>query len=69
MTFGTFISTRRKELKQNLRDTAKYLKIAYGYLSDIEQNRRPAPDGDFVDRISEIPEYCFGGSARVHYGK
>ena len=31
MTFGTFISTRRKELKQNLRDTAKYLKIAYGY--------------------------------------
>lgn len=28
MTFGTFISTRRKELKQNLRDTAKYLKIA-----------------------------------------
>ena len=40
MTFGTFISTRRKELKQNLRDTAKYLKIAYGYLSDIEQNRR-----------------------------
>ena len=53
MTFGTFISTRRKELKQNLRDTAKYLKIAYGYLSDIEQNRRPAPDGDFVDRISE----------------
>ena len=54
MTFGTFISTRRKELKQNLRDTAKYLKIAYGYLSDIEQNRRPAPDGDFVDRISEF---------------
>ena len=35
MTFGTFISTRRKELKQNLRDTAKYLKIAYGYLSDL----------------------------------
>lgn len=50
MTFGTFISTRRKELKQNLRDTAKYLKIAYGYLSDIEQNRRPAPDGDFVNK-------------------
>ena len=30
------------------------LRIAYGYLSDIEQNRRPAPDGDFVDRISEF---------------
>ena len=31
MTFGTFISTRRKALKLNLRDTAKHLKIAYGY--------------------------------------
>lgn len=52
MTFGAFISARRKDLKLNLRETAKHLKIAYGYLSDIEQSRRPAPDGDFVDRIS-----------------
>ena len=52
MTFGAFISARRKDLKLNLRETAKHLKIAYGYLSDIEQSRRPAPDGDFVDRIT-----------------
>ncbi|MBM6722406.1 hypothetical protein [Pseudoflavonifractor phocaeensis] len=46
MTFGTFISTRRKELKQNLRDTAKYLKIAYGY----SQAKAPEP------AIQEIEE-------------
>ena len=41
MTFGAFIGTRRKAAKLNLRDTAKYLGIAYGYLCDIEQGRRP----------------------------
>ena len=45
MTFGAFIGTRRKAAKLNLRDTAKYLGIAYGYLCDIEQGRRPAPEG------------------------
>ena len=51
MTFGAFIGTRRKAAKLNLRDTAKYLGIAYGYLCDIEQGRRPAPEGQFVDRM------------------
>ena len=51
MTFGAFISTKRKEAKLNLRDTAKHLGIAYGYLCDIEQGRRPAPEGKFVERI------------------
>ena len=56
MTFGAFISTRRKEAKLNLRDTAKHLGIAYGYLCDIEQGRRPAPEGRFVERISSFLE-------------
>lgn len=56
MTFGAFIGTRRKAAKLNLRDTAKYLGIAYGYLCDIEQGRRPAPEGQFVDRISSFLE-------------
>ena len=54
MTSELLSAQDERNSKQNLRDTAKYLKIAYGYLSDIEQNRRPAPDGDFVDRISEF---------------
>lgn len=54
MTFGAFISTRRKEQKINLREAAKHLGIAYGYLSDIEQGRRPAPDGSFVERASQF---------------
>ena len=56
MTFGAFIGARRKAAKLNLRDTAKYLGIAYGYLCDIEQGRRPAPEGQFVDRISSFLE-------------
>ena len=56
MTFGAFISTRRKEAKLNLRDTAKHLGIAYGYLCDIVQGRRPAPQGRFVERISSFLE-------------
>ena len=56
MTFGAFISTRRKEAKLNLRDTAKHLGISNGYLCDIEQGRRPAPEGAFVERISSFLE-------------
>ena len=52
MTFGAFISAKRKEARLNLRDAARHLGIAYGYLCDIEQGRRPAPEGKFVDRIS-----------------
>lgn len=56
VTFGAFISTRRKEAKLNLRDTAKHLGISNGYLCDIEQGRRPAPEGAFVERISSFLE-------------
>ena len=52
ITFGSFIAEKRKAHKFNLRDTAKHLNIAYGYLCDIEQSRRPAPNGDFVEHIS-----------------
>ncbi len=56
MTFGAFISIRRKERKVNLREAAKNLSIAYGYLSDIEQGRRPAPEGAFVERMVSFLE-------------
>lgn len=54
ITFGSFIAEKRKAHKFNLRDTAKHLNIAYGYLCDIEQSRRPAPNGDFVERIRSM---------------
>ncbi len=44
MTFGAFISTRRKEAKLNLRDTAKHLGISNGYLCDIGVLDPEAPD-------------------------
>ena len=61
MTFGAFISTRRKEAKLNLRDTAKHLGISNGYLCDIEQGRRPAPEEAFVERISSFLEPDYTG--------
>ena len=36
--------------------TAKHLGISNGYLCDIEQGRRPAPEGAFVERISSFLE-------------
>ena len=57
MTFGAFISAKRKELRLTLRETAKHLGIACGYLSDVEQSRRPAPEGDFVERISRYLDH------------
>ena len=52
MTFGAFISAKRKELRLTLRETAKHLGISNGYLCDIEQGRRPAPEEAFVEGIS-----------------
>ena len=57
MTFGAFISTKRKDAKLNLRDAAKQLGIAYGYLCDIEQGRRPAPEGEFVELDKQEHEF------------
>lgn len=51
-TFGALISAKRKAHKLTLREAAKHLGIAHGYLCDIEQNRRPAPEGDFTERIA-----------------
>ena len=50
--FWIIYSRETQGAQFNLRDTAKHLNIAYGYLCDIEQSRRPAPNGDFVERIS-----------------
>lgn len=38
------------------RHTAKHLGISNGYLCDIEQGRRPAPEEAFVERISSFLE-------------
>ena len=69
MTFGAFIRMKICLLlcsfqfaqlivhyQLNLRDTAKHLGISNGYLCDIEQGRRPAPEGAFVERISSFLE-------------
>ena len=69
MTFGAFISTRRKEAKLNLRDTAKHFGISNGYLCDIEQGRRPAPEEAFVERISSFLELDKQEHEMLMYGR
>ena len=43
-TFGSFIETRRKQKQISIRKMAEMLGITPAYLSDIEKNRRYAPD-------------------------
>ena len=59
MTFGSFISTRRKEAKLNLRDTAKHLGISNGYLCeheillDLAADSRKTVPADLPDYIRQ----------------
>lgn len=56
MTFGAFISTKRKDAKLNLRDAAKQLGLPMGTFAILSRGARPAPEGEFVERISSFLE-------------
>lgn len=53
-TFGEFLECKRKEKQLSIRKLAEMLKITPAYLSDIEKNRRYAPDKEKLDEISRI---------------
>ncbi len=56
MTFGEYISMKRKEKKLNLRKLAELANIAPAYLSDIEKGRRYSPSPEKMDRIAKALE-------------
>ncbi len=43
LTFGEFITVKRKQANIQLRDFAAMLSLSAGYLSQIERGTRPAP--------------------------
>ena len=54
LTFGKYISDKRKELQITLRGMARTLDIAPAYLSDIEKGRRYPPDMGKLMQIARI---------------
>jgi transcriptional regulator with XRE-family HTH domain len=54
LTFGKYISDKRKELQITLRGMARTLDIAPAYLSDIEKGRRYPPDMGKLMQIASI---------------
>lgn len=54
--YPTWLTGHVKEWAEKRLPTAKHLGISNGYLCDIEQGRRPAPEGAFVERISSFLE-------------
>lgn len=54
LTFGKYISDKRKELQITLRGMAGTLDIAPAYLSDIEKGRRYPPNMDKLMQIARV---------------
>lgn len=54
LTFGKFVTDKRKELGITLRAMAEALEIAAPYLSDIEKNRRYPPDMGKLLQIADM---------------
>lgn len=51
-TFGTFIKAKRKERGVSLRKFAEQVGISPVYLSNLENDRMPAPKDDVVSSIA-----------------
>lgn len=54
ITFGKFVTNKRKQLEITLRGLAADLGIAPAYMSDIEKDRRYPPDKEKLDAIAQI---------------
>lgn len=54
LTFGSFISQKRKELRITLKDMADRLDISSPYLSDVEKGKRDSFDLERLNEIAQI---------------
>lgn len=54
MTFGKYIKTRRLKLDIGLRELAEQIGISPSYLTEIENNKKPAPSNDILDQIAKL---------------
>ena len=54
ITFGEYLTNKRKEKEMSLRMLAKELDISPAYLSDVENNRRHALSYEKLQKVIEI---------------
>lgn len=52
--FGEELNTARLAAKKTLRETSAYVGLSIGYLSDIEQGRKSAPDLETVRKLQDF---------------
>jgi transcriptional regulator with XRE-family HTH domain len=53
-TFGQFVREKRIERGLSLRSLSTKTEISPVYMSNIENDRRPAPSNDYLDRIISV---------------
>ena len=58
MTFGTFIRQQRQSKGYSLRQLAAEAGLSPVYMSNIENDRRPAPVQDLMDKLAEVLDLC-----------
>ena len=58
MTFGTFIRQQRQSKGYSLRQLAAEAGLSPVYMSNIENDRRPAPVQDLIDKLAEVLDLC-----------
>lgn len=52
--FGEALKEARINARKKLRETAEYVNLSIGYLSDIEQGRKSAPDLETVRKLQDF---------------
>jgi transcriptional regulator with XRE-family HTH domain len=52
--FGDALKEARINARKKLRETAEYVNLSIGYLSDIEQGRKSAPDLETVRKLQDF---------------
>lgn len=61
--FGEALKEARLKAKKTLRETGAHVGLSIGYMSDIEQGRKAAPD---LETVRKLQEYLrVGGDALV----
>jgi transcriptional regulator with XRE-family HTH domain len=52
--FGNTLKEARIKARKKLRETAEYIDLSIGYLSDIEQGRKSPPDLETVRKLQDF---------------
>ncbi len=52
--FGNALKEERIKARKKLRETAEYIDLSIGYLSDIEQGRKSPPDLETVRKLQDF---------------